>query len=143
MKVQSILKSKGGDVVTVAPDAAILDIADTLKQKGIGAVVVLGPGDAVAGILSERDIVRGLAEHGAKLSGKRASDLMTREVKTCTPDHSVDDLMKIMTEGRFRHVPVVDRGRLAGVISIGDVVKNRLDELEAETGALRSYIATG
>lgn len=143
MKVQSILKSKGGNVVTAAPDTPIHDIANILKSKGIGAVVLVGSGDRVAGILSERDIVRGLAVHGAKLGDKRAADLMTREVITCTPEHSIDELMKIMTEGRFRHVPVLDRGRLVGVVSIGDVVKYRLDELEAEAGALKSYIATG
>lgn len=143
MQVSAILKEKGREVVTADPDTPIAEIVATLKDKGIGAVIVAGDGDIPAGILSERDIVRAMPKHGAKLMTMRASDLMTREVVTCTQEHSIDEVMKIMTEGRFRHLPVIEGGKLVGVISIGDAVKRRLDELEAEAGALRSYIASG
>ncbi len=143
MQVSAILKEKGREVVTADPDTPIAEIVATLKDRGIGAVIVAGDGDIPAGILSERDIVRAMPKHGAKLMTMRASDLMTREVVTCTQEHTVDEVMKIMTEGRFRHLPVIEGGKLVGVISIGDAVKHRLGELEAEAGALRSYIASG
>lgn len=143
MQVSAILKDKGNEVVTASPDTSIAQIVATLKAKGIGAVIVAGAGGAPTGILSERDIVRAMPEHGAKLMTMRASDLMTRKVVTCTPEHSVHDIMKLMTEGRFRHLPVIEDGKLVGVISIGDAVKRRLGELEAEAGALKSYIASG
>ncbi|MHA1536928.1 MAG: CBS domain-containing protein [Alphaproteobacteria bacterium] len=143
MQVSAILKDKGSDVVTVAPDTPIAEIVATLKAKHIGAVIVTGAGGAPAGILSERDIVRAMPEHGAELPKLKASDLMTRKVVTCTPEHTVDEIMKLMTEGRFRHLPVIEGGKLVGVISIGDAVKRRLGELEAEAGALKSYIASG
>ncbi|MDH3233031.1 MAG: CBS domain-containing protein [Alphaproteobacteria bacterium] len=143
MKVAAILKNKGDNVVTASPDDSIATVADLLKREGIGAVIVTGAGGSVAGILSERDIVRAIPDKGAELLECRVSDLMTREVITCTPETAVDEVRKLMTEGRFRHVPVVVDGALAGVISVGDVVKQRLDELEAEAGALRSYISTG
>ncbi|HUT47774.1 MAG TPA: CBS domain-containing protein [Alphaproteobacteria bacterium] len=143
MKVAAILKNKGNNVVTASPDDTIATVAELLKREGIGAVIVTGAGGAVSGILSERDIVRAIPEKGSGLLESRAADLMTREVVTCTPDMDVDEVRKLMTEGRFRHVPVMADGRLAGVISVGDVVKQRLDELEAEAGALRSYISTG
>lgn len=143
MKVSAILKEKGDKVVTASPDDSIAEVADLLKREGIGAVIVTGAGDKVAGILSERDIVRAIPELGAKLQEARAADLMTREVVTCTPDTAVDELEKLMTEGRFRHIPVVVDGKLTGIVSVGDVVKQRMGELEAEAGALRSYIATG
>jgi CBS domain-containing protein len=143
MQVSAILKDKGSEVVTADPDTSIEEIVATLKAKGIGAVIVAGAGGTPAGILSERDIVRAMPKHGAKLMAMRASDLMTREVVSCTPGHSVVEVMKIMTEGRFRHLPVIDDGKLVGVISIGDAVKRRLGELEEEAGALKSYIASG
>lgn len=143
MQVSAILKEKGREVVIADPDTAIAEIVATLKDKGIGAVIIAGDGDIPAGILSERDIVRAMPKHGAKLMTMRASDLMTREVVTCTLEHTIDEVMKIMTEGRFRHLPVIEGGKLVGVISIGDAVKRRLGELEAEAGALRSYIASG
>jgi len=143
MKVAAILKDKGDKVVTASPDDTVATVAELLKREGIGAVIVTGAGGSVAGIFSERDIVRAIPEKGAGLLESRVADLMTREVVTCTPDMAVDDVRKLMTEGRFRHVPVMVDGRLAGVISVGDVVKQRLDELEAEAGALRSYISTG
>lgn len=143
MQVSAILNEKGREVVTADPDTPIAEIVVTLKDRGIGAVIVAGEGDIPAGILSERDIVRAMPKHGAKLMTMRASDLMTREVVTCTLEHTIDEVMKIMTEGRFRHLPVIEGGKLVGVISIGDAVKRRLGELEAEAGALRSYIASG
>ena len=143
MQVSAILNDKGSEVVTASPDTPIAEIVATLKARGIGAVIVAGAGGAPAGILSERDIVRAMPVHGAKLMTMRASDLMTRDVVTCTPENSVHDIMKLMTEGRFRHLPVIEDGKLVGVISIGDAVKRRLGELEAEAGALKSYIASG
>lgn len=143
MQVSAILNDKGSEVITVGPDTPVAEIVATLKAKGIGAVIVAGAGGTPAGILSERDIVRAMPEHGAKLMTMRASDLMTRKVVTCNPEHSVHEVMKLMTEGRFRHLPVIEDGKLVGVISIGDAVKRRLGELEAEAGALKSYIASG
>jgi CBS domain-containing protein len=143
MKVAALLKDKGDTVVTATPEDTVASVADILKREGIGAVVVSGAGGTVAGILSERDIVRAIPAKGADLLESRVADLMTRDVITCTPDTEVDEVRKLMTEGRFRHVPVLEDGKLAGIISVGDVVKLRLDELEAEAGALRSYISTG
>jgi CBS domain-containing protein len=143
MKVAAILKDKGDKVVTASPEDTVATVAELLKREGIGAVVVTGAGASVAGILSERDIVRAIPEQGPNLLESRAADLMTRDVVTCTPDMDVDDVRKLMTEGRFRHIPVIVDGKLAGIVSVGDVVKQRLDELEAETGALREYISTG
>ena len=143
MKVAAILKGKGDTVVTATPEDTVASVADILKREGIGAVVVRGAGGSVAGILSERDIVRAIPAKGADLLESRVADLMTRDVITCTPDTEVDEVRKLMTEGRFRHVPVLADGKLAGIVSVGDVVKLRLDELEAEAGALRSYISTG
>ena len=143
MKVGAILKDKGDTVVTTTPEDTVASVADILKREGIGAVVVRGAGGSVAGILSERDIVRAIPAKGADLLDSRVADLMTRDVITCTPDTEVDEVRKLMTEGRFRHVPVLENGKLAGIVSVGDVVKLRLDELEAEAGALRSYISTG
>jgi CBS domain-containing protein len=143
MKVAAILNNKGDNVVTASPDDTVATVAELLKRERIGAVIVTGAGGSVSGILSERDIVRAIPVKGAGLLESRVADLMTREVVTCAPDSDVDDVRKLMTEGRFRHVPVVVDGKLAGVISVGDVVKQRLDELEAEAGALRSYISTG
>ena len=143
MKVASILRTKGGGVVTAPPDTPVMTIVDTLKKEGIGAIVIAAPGGNVTGILSERDLVRALADYGARLMDMRADELMTRDVVTCTAGQHIDEVMKLMTEGRFRHLPVMDGEELIGVISIGDVVKNRLGELEAEARELKSYIATG
>jgi CBS domain-containing protein len=143
MKVAAILKDKGDKVVTANPDDTVASVAELLKREGIGAVIVTGAGASVAGILSERDIVRAIPAKGGDLLDSRAADLMTRDVITCTPDMDIDDVRKLMTEGRFRHVPVLVDGKLSGIVSVGDVVKQRLDELEAEAGALRSYISTG
>ncbi len=140
MKVQAMLDAKGSEVATTRPDATIATAIDILKLKKIGALVVTDSGGDLAGIISERDIVRGLVDHGGDLLKMPVAELMTRAVKTCNPDHNTDHVMAEMTRSRIRHLPVLDGGRLCGIISIGDVVKNRLEELEAETSVLRDYI---
>ncbi len=141
MLVRHIVSVNGADVATVRPDATIADAAKLLKERNIGALVVTTEDGRLAGILSERDLVRGLPEHGADLLALKVKDRMTADVTTCTLDDRVDDIMKLMTDGRFRHLPVVEEGKLAGIVSIGDVVKSRLEELESETTTLREYIA--
>jgi CBS domain-containing protein len=143
MSVRAILKSKGQRVVTVRKDATIESVVQTLSREKIGAVVVSDDGVAVAGLLSERDIIKGLAEHGAKLLGLTARDLMTRSITNAKIDMPILHILDIMTQGRFRHMPVVDNGRLAGMVSIGDAVKARLDILENEAIHLKDYIAGG
>ena len=141
MLVRHIVSVNGKDVATAGPDATIADAARVLKERNIGALVITTDDGRLAGILSERDLVRGLPEHGADLLALKVKDRMTADVTTCSPDDRVDAIMKLMTEGRFRHLPVVEDGRLAGIVSIGDVVKSRLEELESETTTLRQYIA--
>ena len=140
IRISQILKDKGDRVVTIEPDATIAELVGVLQRERIGAVVVMQEKEGLAGIISERDVAHGLAEHGAELLAKRVADLMTREVVTCTPESNVEEVMKQMTVRRFRHLPVVKDGALLGVISIGDVVKNRLEELETETTMLQEYI---
>jgi CBS domain-containing protein len=140
MKVKAMLSAKESKVVTVRSDATVAAAIALLKKERIGAVVVSDDGDSIQGILSERDVVRALVDHGGDLMSKPVSDLMTRNVKTSSLDANIQDLMSEMTHSRIRHLPIVDGGKLCGVISIGDVVKNRLDELEAETTVLREYI---
>lgn len=141
MKLSRILQHKGGDVATVPPERPILDVVGELRRRRIGAVVVVDPDGAMVGILSERDIVHALAATGPDLASLTAQDLMTREVQTCTPDHDVNYVMRQMTDGAFRHVPVMEDGRLSGIISIGDVVRARIDELENERAELQRYIS--
>lgn len=141
MNVNDILKAKGRDVATVAPDTTVTDAVRLLHRRGIGALVVSADGNRLDGILSERDIVHALAAHGAAVLDRRVVELMTRRVVTCTPNDTIAELMGEMTRRRIRHLPVVDRGRLAGLVSIGDVVKNRLEEMESETTSLRQFIA--
>jgi CBS domain-containing protein len=142
MIVKSILSAKGGNVATIAPAATLAEAAKILSELKIGALVVTGAGDRITGIISERDIVRTLAQHGGGALQMPLSEVMTRKVVTCTPVDTVSILMERMTAGKFRHLPVVDDGQLVGIISIGDVVKYRLTELEFEHGALRDYIQT-
>ncbi len=142
MNVASILKAKGADVATAAPGARIAEITQSMKDKRIGALVVAEDGGPVLGIISERDIVSGFVERGSDLSAATAGDLMTADVLTCTPADTIATLMSTMTEKRIRHLPVVDADGLCGIVSIGDVVKNRLDEIEAEADALREYVTT-
>jgi CBS domain-containing protein len=142
MKVESILKSKGSRVVTMRPEASIATVAHRLKIDRIGAVVISVDGASIAGILSERDILHGLADHGADVLGMKAADLMTREVFTCSPGDSIRQVMANMTNRRIRHLPVVEQGKLLGIVSIGDVVKSRVEEVEIEATVLReAYIA--
>jgi len=141
MNVETILKTKGNAVVTIAPSATIAEAVALLTRKRIGALVVSTDGREPLGILSERDIVNGLGASGAGLLERRVDELMTRSVVTCAPQDRLADLMALMTERRIRHLPVLQGGRLAGLVSIGDVVKNRLDEMEWESSSLKTYIA--
>ncbi len=141
MNVDAILKVKGDAVVTIAPTATIAEAVEMLCRKRIGALVVSANGTEPQGILSERDILHGLGGRGAALLGRHVEELMTKTVVTCSPQDRVADLMALMTERRIRHLPVLRNGKLAGIISIGDVVKNRLDEIELETTSLKAYVA--
>jgi CBS domain-containing protein len=141
MNVDAILKTKGDAVITIPPTATIAEAVTLLCQKRIGALVVSANGTEPQGILSERDIVHGLGREGAALLERRVEDLMTKTVVTCAPQDRVADLMALMTERRIRHIPVLRNGKLAGLVSIGDVVKNRLDEIELETTSLKAYVA--
>ena len=127
-------------MATIRSESSIATAASMLMLQNIGALVVSEDGNEVVGILSERDVVRGMVEHGRELQDMRVSDLMTRNVKTCTMDSEVTAVMSEMTRGHFRHLPVVEEGSLIGIVSIGDVVKNRLGELETETSVLRDFI---
>ena len=142
MTVKRILSEKGSKVVTIAPTASLADAAKVLAERRIGALVVTGAGDRVVGIVSERDIVRILASRGAAGLGISLTDVMTRKVISCEPTATVSAVMEQMTAGKFRHVPVLDGDKLVGIISIGDVVKLRLHEMEREQNALRDYIQT-
>lgn len=142
MIVKSIIDAKGGNVVTIEP-AATLDVAaKLLAERRIGAVVVLGADNRVVGILSERDIVRTVSQRGAAALQEQVAQVMTRKVATCTLDETIHSIMERMTAGKFRHVPVIEQGRLTGIVSIGDVVKHRIVEMEHEAAALRDYIQT-
>ena len=142
MKIASILKVKGSSVATTAPVTTLSTVVWDLKVKGIGAVIVSEDGATILGMISERDIALGLAEHGAKLLGMRAAEIMNRSVVTCSPEDNVTAVMAQMTRHRARHIPVVEGGKLAGIVSIGDLVKHRLDELELEANVLReAYLA--
>ncbi|MGH8825145.1 MAG: CBS domain-containing protein [Jiangellaceae bacterium] len=140
--MSDVIRAKGGAVVTVEPQMDVRTLLGVLAEHGIGAAVVSGDGTSVDGIVSERDIVRALAARGATVISEPVSAIMTGDVKTCAPDAPVVDLMRTMTEGRFRHVPVVSDGRLVGIVSIGDIVKNRVGELETERDSLSRYITT-
>ena len=143
MLVEAVLHAKGRSVLTIEQDKTVGDAARALAERRVGAVVVVENRDRVVGILSERDIVRGLGTLGPDIFGQPVTALMTREVFTCTGADSLDKLMGVMTNRRFRHIPVVEDGRLAGIVSIGDVVKNKLDEAAMENDSLRHYIAAG
>ena len=142
MNVEHILSEKGHEVVTIAPHLTLAEAARALSQHRIGAVVVSDPGQPVLGILSERDIVRAVAANGAAALEEPVSRYMTAEVVTCTTRSAINDLMETMTTGKFRHVPIVENERLVGIVSIGDIVKFRVAEIERESEALREYIAT-
>jgi CBS domain-containing protein len=142
MNVEAILRAKGSNVATIRPDATVAAAVHELKTRGIGALLVSEDGRRVAGILSERDIVHALAEQGAALLAMPVDQLMTRKVVTCVPEDTVSELMARMTQHRFRHLPVVRDGMLIGIVSIGDLVKNRIEEVEFEANSLRSFIAS-
>jgi CBS domain-containing protein len=142
MSVAVILAEKGANVVTITPSTTIADAASVLAAKHIGCVVVVDESGGIAGILSERDIVRALAARGASILEEQTSALMTRKVETGTPAETIHDVMERMTRGKFRHVPICEGRSLVGIISIGDVVKHRLADVEREASAMRDYIAT-
>ena len=140
MTVAKLLNRKGADVITIQPSTPLGEVIALLEEHGIGAVVAVDAGNRIAGILSERDIVRGLSRHGAEILSKPASAIMTKKVVTCSPRDRVIAVMTQMTDGKFRHVPVEEDGKLAGIISIGDVVKQRIAEIQLEKDALQDYI---
>ncbi|MFI7601697.1 CBS domain-containing protein [Actinoplanes sp. NPDC049681] len=140
MRISDVLRDKGDRVVTVTPDLTVQELLATLAEHRIGAAVVSADGTTVEGIVSERDIVRRLAEHGAAVLTRPVSAIQTTRVHTVEPESDVAEVERLMTEHRFRHVPVVTGGRLAGIVSIGDVVKKRITELEVQTSALSGYI---
>jgi CBS domain-containing protein len=140
MLVKNILVGKRGNVVTIEPTADLTAAVKLLAERRIGAVVILGADNRIVGILSERDIVRVLAQHGPTALNQPVGQVMTRDVKTCSEDDTIGGLMSRMTTGKFRHMPVVEQGRLIGIVSIGDVVKNRVEEIEHEAEALRDYV---
>ena len=143
MLVSVLIKEKGAGVITTEPATTVAEVADIIARKRIGAVVVTEQDDQVVGIISERDIVNGLSKFGINLLKLPVSDVMTRDVFTCATTENLNQLRREMTNRRARHIPIVEEGKLIGIISIGDIVKNRLDELESETQQMRDYIATG
>ena len=142
MNVKTILAAKGGDIVSIEPTADLSAAATLLSTHRIGAVVIRGAGGRLAGILSERDIVRAVSEQGADALSVSVGQVMTRNVTTCGENDSIADIMERMTAGKFRHMPVLRDGKLIGVVSIGDVVKQRVGEIEQDAEALRGYIQT-
>jgi CBS domain-containing protein len=141
VKIASLLRVKGQFVATVSPEATVAQVVDDLGTYGIGALVVSSDGRTITGIVSERDVVRALRSRGTDVLAVPVTEIMTTTVHTCEPDHEVDALMGVMTEHRIRHVPVVVAGDLVGVVSIGDVVKHRIGELESENQAMADYIS--
>jgi len=142
VRISDVLKNKGGSVSTVDPDMTVSELLDGLVTRNIGAMVVVGPLGLV-GIVSERDVVRKLHEFGVELLDRPVSEIMTAQVITCTPADSVDSLSALMTTNRVRHVPVIEGGELAGIVSIGDVVKTRMEELQTQQEQLEAYITQG
>jgi CBS domain-containing protein len=142
VRISDVLKNKGGSVSTVDPDMTVSELLDGLVTRNIGAMVVVGPLGLV-GIVSERDVVRKLHEFGVELLDRPVSEIMTAQVITCTPTDSVDSLSALMTTNRVRHVPVIEGGELAGIVSIGDVVKTRMEELQTQQEQLEAYITQG
>jgi CBS domain-containing protein len=140
LTVHTILTRKGSTVYAIQPTASIAYAAKSLAEHGIGALVVAGAEGRTVGIISERDIVRALSARGSAVLHTPVAEIMTRKVMTCTRQEKLADLMQRMTEGKFRHLPVIEEGRVVGIVSIGDVVKSRLEELEQESNELREYI---
>jgi CBS domain-containing protein len=142
MRIADLLRAKGSEVATVPPAVSVSGLLEDLSRHNVGAMVVLD-GDQLVGIVSERDVVRKLHERGASLLTAPVSEIMTSQVVTCGPDEMVNSLAAIMTERRIRHMPVIDDGQLVGIVSIGDVVKSRIEQLESDREQLESYIAQG
>jgi CBS domain-containing protein len=142
VRISDVLRNKGAAVATIAPDTTVADLLAGLVGRNIGAMVVVGP-DGPVGIVSERDVVHKLHELGADLLQRPVSDIMTKHLVYCSPNDSVDSLSAAMTHNRVRHIPVLDGGRLAGIVSIGDVVKTRMQELESQQQQLQAYITQG
>ncbi|WP_084956359.1 CBS domain-containing protein [Thermoactinospora rubra] len=140
MLIGTILRAKGSQVTTVRPDATVKELLAKLAEHNIGAVVVSADGASIDGIVSERDVVRRLHDRGAEVLDGPVSEIMTSQVRTCGPNVNVDELRRTMTEHRIRHVPVVDNGRMVGIVSIGDVVKSAIEELETEKASLVDYL---
>jgi CBS domain-containing protein len=142
MRISDVLRNKGAGVLTVGPDTPVSELLAGLVTRNVGAMVVVGP-NGVAGIVSERDIMRQLHQHGAVVLGRPVEDIMTTQVIACTSEDTVDSLSGLMTTNRVRHVPVVDNGQLVGIVSIGDVVKTRMEELQLQQEQLEAYITQG
>ncbi|WP_343571858.1 CBS domain-containing protein [Mycobacterium sp.] len=142
MRIADVLRGKGAAVVTIDPDATVAELIAGLADHNIGAMVVAGP-EGVTGIVSERDVVRQMHTHGASVLSQPVRKIMTTMVSTCSKEDTVDSLTLLMTENRVRHVPVLEDGKLIGIVSIGDVVKTRMQELESEHQQLQSYITQG
>lgn len=142
MRIADVLRTKGSAVATIDQNVPVSELLRALAEHNVGAIVVVGAG-GVAGIVSERDVVRRLHERGADLLSSPVSEIMTTDVFTCSPSDTVDSLTVVMTERRFRHVPVISDGQLVGIVSIGDVVKSRIGQLEQSQDQLQAYIAQG
>ncbi|MEE9315377.1 MAG: CBS domain-containing protein [Rhizobiaceae bacterium] len=142
MSVAEILANKGHDVITAKASDTLETVSKTLAEKKIGAVMVLKDNGDVCGISSERDIVRLIAKHGASALGKNISDCMTKNIISCDESDSINQAMEKMTQGRFRHLPIMKNGKLVGIISIGDVVKRKIEQVERDAEELKRYIAT-
>jgi CBS domain-containing protein len=142
MRISDLLRVKGTKVITVTPDTKVRSLLQVLADEKIGAAVVSADGASVDGIVSERDVVRAFAQRGAAVMSEPVTEIYTAQVRTVAPETSLDDVMRLMTEHRMRHAPVVVDGALRGLVSIGDVVKSRIDELETERTALSDYITT-
>ena len=140
MTVEKLLQTKGSTVVTIRPDASLADVTHELAAGNFGALIVSANGREVIGIISERDIVRSLAKEGASALDRKVSDVMTTEVFSCAPSDRVDDMMAVMSNRRFRHMPVIENGVLCGVISMTDVMRKRIDEVQHEADAMRTFI---
>ncbi|MCO1576711.1 CBS domain-containing protein [Crossiella sp. SN42] len=143
MRIADVLRTKGSTVATVEPGTTVTQLLGALAEHNVGALVVVGPDGTVVGIVSERDVVRQLRERGAELLSGTVAEIMTAAVVTCTPEDTVDNLTVLMTERRIRHVPVLVDGQLSGIVSIGDVVKSRISQLEEDHEHLQAYIAQG
>ena len=139
MKVADVLKTKGSIIKSIEPDATIKELADRLRVEEVGALIVRSNRDEIEGIITERDVVRGFGTYGGKLETMRVSDLMTRRVVTCSPEEPIAQVARIMTERRIRHLPVREAGQIVGIVSIGDVLKHRVDEMQLEAAVLRDF----